>query len=386
MATAIKTKPGPFARLSAAGQSVWLDFINREILVGGDLRRMIDDDGLLGMTSNPTIFDKAISHGAAYDDDFTRLVAQGADADAIYYALTSHDVSAALDLFRPVYDSTEGVDGYVSYEVSPLLAHDAKATTAEAKKLWDLTDRPNLMVKIPGTTEGLPAIEESLFRGVNVNVTLLFGVDAYEAVAHTYVKAMKRRVDAGLPVDRMASVASFFVSRIDSEVDNRLAALIQKASSPAVKAELESLMGKAAIANAKNAYAVYQRIFEGAEFAPLAAKGAQVQRVLWASVGTKNPKYPDTYYIDELIGPKTVSTMPPATYDAFKDHGKVRPSLTEKMEEAPAIIAKLNELGVDFQGVTDLLLDQGVKSFADSFHQLMGGIAKKRETLASKAR
>jgi transaldolase/glucose-6-phosphate isomerase len=371
----------PLAKLQAQGQSVWIDFMSRQFVEAGDLRRMIEEEGLQGATSNPTIFEKAIGHSADYDTDLGRLVSGGADIDAIYSDLAVFDIRAALDLFRPVYDRTDALDGYVSLEVSPTLAFDADGTIREAQHYWDLLDRPNTMIKIPGTTACLPAIEECLYRGISINVTLLFSVEAYEAVARTYVKALARRAAEGKPVDKVASVASFFVSRIDSEVDARLDKLV--AAHPDRKAELEALKGKAAIANAKNAYLSYEKIFGTPEWKSLADKGARVQRLLWASVGTKNPSYPDTLYIDELIGPDTVSTMPPATYDAFKDHGKVAtpPALTTGMQAAPAFMAKLAEAGIDFQDVTDLLLKQGVDSFSKSFETLLGAIRTKREKL-----
>jgi len=383
MATATSTTP--LAALQALGQSVWMDNISRRMLTGGELRRLIEEDGLQGVTSNPTIFEKAIGHSADYDEQFKELIAQGADAGKVYEGLTVTDIRNALDLFRPTYERTRGGDGFVSLEVSPLLAHDTQGTIAEARKLWGLLDRPNPMIKIPGTPEGLPAIEESLVAGLNINITLLFSVDAYEAVAHAYIRALRRRADAGQPIDRIASVASFFVSRIDTETDKRIEAKLKDETDPARRAKLEGLLGKAAIANAKNAYAVYQRIFHGPEFAALKAKGAHVQRVLWASVGTKNPKYPDTLYIDELIGPETVSTMPPATYEAFKDHGKVRPSLTEDLEGAHRVMDQLREVGIDFEDVTDKLLRDGVASFAKSFDELMTSIRDKRERLLSEA-
>jgi transaldolase len=383
MATA--TKAGALAKLRALGQSVWMDSISRGMIERGELKARIDA-GLQGMTSNPTIFEKAIGHSSDYDDEFRRLVAQGADADAIYTALTVSDIRRALDLFRPVYDQTAGADGFVSLEVSPVLAHDTQGTVTEASKLWGLLDRPNPMIKIPGTPEGLPAIEESLAAGININVTLLFSVDAYEAVARTYIRALERRLKAGQPIDRIASVASFFVSRIDTEVDKRLQSKLDAQTDPARKAALKALQGKAAIANAKNAYALYQRLFTGPEFERLKTKGARVQRVLWASVSTKNPDYPDTLYIDELIGPQTVSTMPPETMDAFDDHGRPRPSLTENMEAAPHTIARLNEVGIDFREVTDLLLKQGVESFAKSFDQLMTTIRQKRAKLLAETK
>lgn len=382
MATVTKT---PIAELQALGQSVWLDNISREILNNGELKRLIEEDGLQGVTSNPTIFDKAIGHSADYDDAIKKAVVGGSDADAIYQALTVADIQEALDLFRPLYDRLDGGDGFVSLEVSPYMAHDAAGTTDEARNLWGKLERPNAMIKIPGTPEGLGAIEETLFAGTNVNVTLLFSVEAYEAVARAYIRALKRRAEAGKPVDRIASVASFFVSRIDSEVDKRIEARLKDEADPAKKAKLESLLGKIAVANAKSAYASFQKIFSGPEWEALEAKGAKVQRVLWASVGTKNPKYPDTLYIDELVGPQTVSTMPPATLDAVRDHAKVRPSLTEDVDEAKAQLELLGEVGIDFKDVTDLLLREGVASFSKSFDALMAGIKSKREKLLGSA-
>jgi transaldolase len=380
MATATQTQ-NPLAALQAMGQSVWLDYITRKMLIDGELKRLIDEDDLRGMTSNPTIFEKAISHGPEYDEEFQRLAQAGADADAIYRALTTSDIRAALEEFGRVYDRTAGRDGFVSLEVSPLLAYQTEPSLAEARALWRALDRPNAMIKIPGTPEGLPAIEEALFEGININVTLLFSVAAYEQVAHAYLRALKRRVAAGLPIDRIASVASFFVSRIDTETDQRLEAQLKREQDPSRKAELEELMGKAAIANAKHAYALYESIFFGPEFAALRDKGARVQRLLWASVSTKNPKYPDTLYVDELIGPDTVSTMPPQTFAAFKDHGKVRPSLTEDLAGAHRVMDRLAAVGIDFQDVTAVLLQEGVASFQKSFAQLMDTIRRKRAQL-----
>jgi transaldolase/glucose-6-phosphate isomerase len=371
----------PLAGIQALGQSVWLDNISRRMLTTGELQRLITEDDLRGVTSNPTIFDKAISQSADYDDAVREAVRNGADVDAVYQSLVVADIQAALDLFRPVYDRTNALDGYVSLEVSPLLARDTAATAHEAKLLWQELDRPNAMIKIPGTTECLDAIEESLFEGINVNVTLLFSVDAYEAVAQRYLRALERRAAAGKPIDRVASVASFFVSRIDSEVDRRLGELAKGATDPAAKAEIESLAGKIAVDNAKLAYAAYQRLFGTPEFAALRAKGARPQRVLWASVGTKNPAYPDTLYIDELIGPDTVSTMPPETLDATRDHGTAAVTLTQGVEDSRRRIARLKELGIDLDEVTTLLLEQGIASFAKSFDALIGGIKAKRETL-----
>lgn len=383
---AIATSTSPLAALQALGQSVWLDDISRKMLNEGELRRLIEQDSLQGMTSNPTIFQKAISQGDAYNADIQVMVTEGDGLEAIYQALTVSDIRQALDQFRTVYDRTRGLDGYVSLEVSPLLAHDTDGTIREAKELWGLLDRPNAMIKVPGTPEGLPAIEELLYSGINVNVTLLFSVDAYEAVAETYLRALNRRVAEGKPVDHIASVASFFVSRIDAEVDRRIDALLKDETDPARKSKLESLKGRIAIANAKNAYKVYQKLFESPTFETLKQKGARVQRLLWASVGTKNPKYPDTLYTAGLIGPETVSTMPRAAFDAFKDHGKATCTLTVGMDEAAAEVDQLAQAGVSLADVTDQLLREGVKSFADSFAELFGAIKSKRDEILQTTR
>ena len=383
MATAATTTP--LAALQALGQSVWLDDISRKMLHAGDLKQLIDGDGLQGMTSNPSIFQKAIGTGTDYDEEVLASVGRGSSADDIYEGLTVADIGEALDAFRPIYDETKGGDGFVSLEVSPLLAHNTEATIAEGKKLWGKLNRPNAMIKVPATPEGLPAIEELLFSGINVNVTLLFSVDAYKEVAETYIRALTRRVEKGLAVDHIASVASFFVSRIDSEVDTRIDAKIDAESEPAKKASLLALKGRVAIANAKNAYAVYQELFEGSPFAALQAKGAHVQRLLWASVGTKNPKYPDTLYTHGLIGPKTVSTMPRAAYDAFKDHGLAEPTLLQGMPEAKAFMGELAAAGIDFNDVTAKLLRDGVKIFEDAFISLMKTVSEKRTKILAEA-
>lgn len=382
---ASSTGSNPMAKLQAQGQSVWIDFMSRAFVEGGDLRQMIEEEGLQGATSNPTIFEAAIGHSADYDADMERLIGDGGDVDAIYQDLAVHDIQGALDLFRPVYDRTKAKDGYVSLEVSPLLAFDGPGTIREAQMYWDLLDRPNAMIKIPGTPECLPAIEECLYRGININVTLLFSVEAYERVARAYIRALKRRADEGKPVDRVASVASFFVSRIDAETDARLEKLKAAETDPGKKVKLDELMGRAAIDNAKNAYALYQELYGTEEWKDLAAEGAMVQRLLWASVGTKNPKYPDTIYIDELIGPETVSTMPPATYKAARDHGRAveEPTLTQGLAEAAKLESKLAAVGVDFKDVTATLLKKGVESFAKSFEQLTGAIKSKREKLVA---
>ena len=383
MATASTTS---LAALQALGTSVWLDDISRKMLQTGELKRLIAEDHLQGMTSNPTIFQKAISHGSEYDEDVKLMVGEGDGIDAIYQALTVADIQSALDEFKGVYEKAEGHDGNVSLEVSPYLAHDTEGTIAEAKKLWGLLGRPNAMIKVPGTPEGLPAIEELLFSGINVNVTLLFSVDAYTKVAHTFIKALKRRADAGLPIDRIASVASFFISRIDTEADNRIEAKIKETTDPATKAKLEAALGKVAISNGKNAYAVFQKLFSSAEFAPLRAKGAKPQRVLWASVGTKNKAYPDTLYTAGLIGPETVSTMPRAAFDAFKDHGQAAETLVEGMPEAKRLIDGLAGLGIDIDSITDKLLADGVKLFQDSFDELYAAIKEKQAKILQHTR
>ena len=387
MATAPTAKSTtPLAALQELGTSPWLDDISRKMLETGELKRLIEEDGLRGMTSNPSIFQKSISDGSEYDADVKTMVGEGGGIQAIYQDLTVDDIRTALDTFRPVYDQTDGYDGFVSLEVSPYLAHNTEGTIEEGKKLWGLLDRPNAMIKVPGTPEGLPAIEELLFSGINVNVTLLFSVPAYKAVAETYIKAIRRRVDAGLPVDKIASVASFFISRIDSEADKRIEAKIKETSDPATKAKLENALGKVAIANGKNAYGIFQDLFYGPEFADLKAKGAKVQRVLWASVGTKNPKYPDTLYTAGLIGPETVSTMPRAAYNAFKDHGVATSTLLEGAAEAEALTDGLKPLGIDIDDITSKLLADGVKLFQDSFDQLFDAIEQKKTKILQGSR
>ncbi len=373
----------PITAIQAHGQSVWIDFISREFLDSGNLRKMIETDDLRGVTSNPTIFEKAIGYGSQYDEQFKQLVKQGADAQAVYDALTTTDIRNALDLFKETYTRTKGLDGYVSLEVSPILANDTEKTISEAVRLWKILDRPNAMIKIPGTPAGLPAIEECLFQGININVTLLFSVHAYEAVARAYVRALERRAKAGLPVSGIASVASFFVSRIDAEVDKLLDGAAANIADATQRQAVEHLKGKVAIANAKEAYAVYEQIFGSPEFAALKSHGAHVQRLLWASVGTKNPSYPDTIYVDELIGPDTVSTMPPETYNAVRDHGKVSNALTHGLADARHTMSELAKHAIDFNSVTDKLLKVGVERFSADFETLMKSIREKRDKFAA---
>ncbi len=373
----------PLRELERQGQSVWQDYIRRNQTLSGELKRLIEEDGLRGQTSNPTYFEKAISGSHDYDDALRALAQEGRSTGEIYEALAVEDIQAAADLFRPVYDSLDGADGFVSLEVSPDLAYDTQATVEEARRLFAAVDRPNVMIKVPGTPEGMPAIEQLIGEGVNVNVTLLFSLSAYEQAANAYVAGLERLAAAGGDVTRVASVASFFLSRVDTLVDHRLEALIRETEDDARRAGEEALLGKAAIANAKLAYARFKTIFGSQRFQALREKGARVQRPLWASTGTKSPSYSDVMYVEPLIGPDTVNTMPPATLDAFRDHGVVRPSLEEGLEEAEASLAALARFGIDMDEITAQLLEDGVKLFADSFHQLTDCISAQRTAILS---
>ena len=369
----------PLRELNAIGQSVWQDNIRRSELLNGALKKLIDQDGLSGVTSNPTIFEKAIEGSKDYDEAISKLGGAGKSAAEIFDNLSIEDIQHACDLFRPTYDSTEGRDGFVSIEVSPTLAHDTAGTTAEARRLWKAVNRPNVMIKIPGTKEGLPAIEQTLAEGLNINITLLFAVEMYEKVAHAYVTALEKRAKDGKPVNRIASVASFFVSRIDTLVDSQIDAKLTAAKSPAEREKLEQLKGKTAIANAKVAYRKFKEIFSSPQFKALAAQGARAQRVLWASTSTKNPKYRDVIYIESLIGPDTVDTMPPATLVAFRDHGQVRPTIEEDYEGARRDLADLAQAGIDLRAATQKLEDDGVKSFAADFAKLISVVEEKKK-------
>jgi len=361
----------PLLQLHSFGQSLWLDQMRRSLLTTGELKRLIDNDGLRGLTSNPTIFEKAISGSQDYAEQLGQLARAGSNIPQIYEEIVVQDIGGAADTFRGVYDANNGGDGFVSLEVSPLLANDTKATIEEAQKLFARLNRPNVMIKVPGTPAGLPAIEELIASGLNINVTLIFAVEVYEKVADAYIKGLERRAAAGQPVDRIASVASFFVSRIDSMVDKQLGQLAEKATDEQQKQRINGLMGKAAVANAKLAYASFKHIFGGERFATLKAKGARVQRPLWASTSTKNPAYPDTMYVETLIGTDTVNTVPPQTLDAFRDHGKVAPTLEAGLDEAHHTFDELKAVGVDMKTFTDKLTEDGVKSFSDSFRELI---------------
>jgi len=371
----------PLLELKKHGQSVWYDNLNRELIASGALQRMVDDDGVSGGTSNPSIFEKAVNTGNAYDEHLRKLVDEGPELPDIYDELTVTDVQQSADLFRAIYDHTAGADGFASLEVSPLIANDTQASIDAAHRLFRELDRPNAMIKIPGTPEGLPAIEQCLADGLNINITLLFGVENYEQVAWAYISALEKRRAAGQPVDRIASVASFFVSRVDSLTDEKLQQKIGSASSDSERAELKSLLGKAGIANAKIAYAKYREVFSSPRWKALADAGARVQRCLWASTSTKNPDYRDVMYVEELIGRDTVNTLPQSTLDAFREHGIVAPTLDEGVDEAFAAMRRLEEAGISFRAVTDELQVDGVRLFSESFAKANDSIRKKREAL-----
>jgi len=366
----------PLKGLLAFGQSPWLDFIRRNILLNGDLKKMINEDGLRGMTSNPAIFEKAITAGDDYNDIIKAADAKSSTAMALYEKIAIRDVQDACDIFKSVHTETKGRDGYVSLEVSPMLAFDTQGTIDEARRLWKAVSRPNVMIKIPATPQGIPAIRQALEDGININITLLFAQSAYEQVAEAYLAALEARAAKGQDVSHIASVASFFVSRIDSLVDSKIDAMLKTETDARKKAQLESLLGKVAIANARRTYSKYQELFGGARWKALAAKGGQTQRLLWASTSTKNPKYRDVLYVEELIGADTVDTIPPATFDAFRDHGKLRPSLTENVDGANKTMSDLEAAGISMKEVTDKLIADAVKLFQDPFKQLLDAITK----------
>jgi transaldolase / glucose-6-phosphate isomerase len=374
----------PLRQLADEGQSVWLDFLSRDIIANGKLKRLIDEDGLAGITSNPSIFEKAIGETNSYDGEIERLVDKGEIAiGTIYEKLAVADIAAAADLLRPLYDASRGERGFVSLEVSPYLAMDCEGTIAEARRLWAAVGRENIFIKVPATTPGIPAIKDLLADGINVNITLLFSQHVYEEVVEAFLAALEQRAAAGKPIDRIASVASFFVSRIDNVVDRKLAEAIARADA-AERARLDRLRGKVAVANAKMAYQRWQKRFSGARWDKLKELGGRPQQLLWASTGTKNPAYSDVLYVEELIGPQTVNTMPEATMDAFRDHGKVRDTLTADVDGAARTLAALDQAGISLEGVTAALVADGVKLFCDSFDKLSGAIAAKRRRILGK--
>jgi len=366
----------PLKGLLAYGQSPWMDYIRRDLLTTGSLKKYIQNDGLRGMTSNPAIFEKAITGSDLYADILNSADAKQLDAKGLFEKIAIRDVQDACDIFRSVYGESNRRDGYVSLEVSPYLANDTKGTLEEARRLWKAVSRPNLMVKVPATPEGIPAIRQLLEEGLNINITLLFAQSAYEQVAEAFLAGLEARAAKGQDIGHIASVASFFVSRIDTLIDGRVDEKLKNTGDAAQKALLESVQGKVAIANAKLTYKKYQELFGGARWKALAAKGAQTQRLLWASTSTKNAKYRDVIYVEELIGADTVDTIPPATFDAFREHGKLRPSLTEDVAGAQKVMDNLAKAGISMKEVTDKLLVDGVKLFADAFKQLLDATGK----------
>ncbi|HET6454894.1 MAG TPA: transaldolase, partial [Armatimonadota bacterium] len=360
--------------LEALGQSVWMDSFRRGWIRSGELARLIEEDGITGVTVNPSIFEKAVSGSTDYDEAIRDLYSKGRTTQEMYELLMMEDIRRAADLFRCVYDATEGRDGFVSIELPPVLAYDTEGSIREAQRYHDLVGWENILIKVPGTPEGAPAVEELTYVGVNVNITLLFSIESYEAVARAYIRGLEHRLEDGEPIDRIASVASFFVSRIDTAMDKQLEEKGQT-----------DLFGKSAIANAKLAYQRYKEIFGSMEFHELEDQGARVQRVLWASTSTKNPRYPDTYYVDNLIGSQTVNTLPPHTMFAFKDHGDPHPTLEQNLDEAHETMRRLREIGIDFNAVTQKLQDDGVKAFQKSVDDAVKCLDNKREALDRKA-
>ena len=366
----------PLKGLLAYGQSPWMDYIRRDLLTSGELKKYIDNDGLRGMTSNPAIFEKAIVGSNLYADIINAPDSKKLNANGVFEKIAFRDVQDACDIFAPVYKESNRRDGYVSLEVSPFLGYDTKATIDEARRLWKSVNRPNVMIKIPGTVEGLPAIRQCLEDGININITLLFAQSAYEHVAEAFLAALEARAAKGQDISHIASVASFFVSRIDTLVDSKIDERLKTTKDAGQIALLESIRGKVAIANARLTYKKYQELFGGPRWKALASKGAQTQRLLWASTSTKNPKYRDVVYVEELIGADTVDTIPPATFDAFRDHGKLRASLTENVEGAAKTMADLAKAGISMKEVTDKLVADGVKLFADAFTTLLAAVGK----------
>src|SRR5918912_504258 len=373
----------PLVEIMKLGQSIWYDNIRRAMLASGDLKKKLDEDDLRGVTSNPTIIEKAITGSTDYDEQMRQLVQSGKSVMDIYEDLVIEDIGNAADILKPVYDRTDAIEGYTSLEVDPGLALKPDETIEQADRLFNRLGRKNVMIKIPASQEGLPAITDAISRGINVNVTMIFSLENYEQVAEAFIKGLEKRAAAGQNVDHIASVASFFVSRVDTAIDKDLEYKARHADTPEEKARLEGMLGKAAIANAKIAYAKFKEIFHGPRFADLKAKGAQVQRCLWASTGTKNPSYSDVLYVDNLIGPETVNTVPPATYTAIRDHGRVELSLEEGLDECRALIGQLAEVGIDLKEVTEKLQRDGLSAFVNSLDTLFESIEAKRDALLS---
>jgi len=369
------------AQIGDYGQSVWYDNISRGLISSGGIQKLIDE-GIVGMTSNPAIFEKAMSEGSDYDEAFEELVSEGKDVNAIFQALSVDDIGHAADILRPVYQRTNGLDGYISIEVSPELAHDSEGTLKEARTLLGLLNRPNIMIKIPATPEGIPAIRQMTAEGANVNITLIFGMAQYEDVMEAYISGLEDRLKMSRPVDHIHSVASFFVSRVDTLIDKRLDEIAK--SDPAKAEEAKALLGKAAIANARIAYQNFEQKFSGPRWQALKAHGANLQRPLWASTSTKNPAYPDTIYADALIGPNTVDTMPQVTVDAMRDHGHPADRIKEDLPQQHDYIKRLAAIGIDIEAVAAELQTQGVKLFADAFDKLRQSLSTKREAIIAR--
>ncbi len=373
-------KTNPLRELEKLGQAVWLDFIQRSLIRGGQLRRLIEEDGVQGMTSNPSIFEKAILESHDYDADIDALAQRGTMPEAIFEALSLEDVREAADTFRPVYERTAGRGGYVSLEVNPHLAHDTGATIIEARHLWDALDRPNVFIKVPATTAGLPAIRQLIAEGINVNVTLLFGLPRYREVTDAYLSGLEDRIERKQPVAHIASVASFFVSRMDTLVDPQLERIIARGGERARLAQ--ELLGRVAVANSKEAYQIYREVFGSARFQQLAARGAPIQRLLWASTSTKNPHYSDTKYVDELVGADTINTMPLVTLDAYRDHGDPRLRIEQDVAAARGALAQLPALGIDMERVTQQLEEEGDAKFCEPYDKMMDTLSRTVANLA----
>lgn len=373
----------PLIGLKELGQSVWLDNLSRKLINSGELKRLIEEDGLSGITSNPTIFQKAISGSTDYDTSLRRMIHRGIkDEKELFLGLAFEDISNAADMLWPVYQSTNGVDGFVSIEVSPDLAYDTEATISEARRLFSTIGKKNILVKVPATKQGLPAIEQLISEGVNINVTLLFSIARYEEVTEAYIRGLERRVGKREPINEIASVASFFVSRVDTLTDRLLETRLSSAPSKVEKNRIFSLFGKAAVANAKIAYKRYKSIFFNKRFLALKGKNGHIQRLLWGSTGTKNPNYSDIKYVEELIGPDSVNTLPETTIKAFRDHGQAKITIGDHLEEAERLFDQLKSIGIDINDVTGQLESEGVQLFSDSFFSLLKEIAKKRDSFA----
>ena len=376
----------PLIELTKLGQSIWYDSIERKLITSGELKRLIDEDGLSGLTSNPAIFEKAIAGSELYVDQLREVAEAGKSPQEIYEALAIRDIQTAADVMSEVYERTGGKDGFVSLECNPILANDTQATIEETRRLWRLVDRKNVMIKIPGTAEGIPAIEQGIYEGININITLLFSLHAYDQTMEAYIRGLERRAAENKPIDNISSVASFFVSRIDTAVDKELERRISQTSDPEEKEKLQSLLGRIATANAKLAYQRYKKIFHGNRFAAMKQKGAQLQRPLWASTSTKNPVYPDVYYVEGLIGPETIDTLPPATLKAFGDHGRPRISIEDNIEQEKAILARLEEVGISLDQVTEHVLTEGVRLFVEPFEKLLKTIESRAADIAGRSR